>query len=168
MKKNIGILILSLVLIGFWTGCKKSSNLIPPSSSGSQGPSASDPDPYEDVAPRMVVSGTVTNEDGEALEGIYIVLDGIREPDEPDIAFYNYAWTDSIGKYTIIRYRGRECPDEVTVIAIDPENIYKEQVQNCSVTYNMGEHDDWDPEDWESEKAEYDAFVFADFILEKK
>lgn len=82
---------------------------------------------YDEKAERMIVTGCVTNEEALPLQGIRINISGVREANEKDLLNYNYAITDSAGHYTIIRYMGRQKPDEVTVEAIDPQNIYKSQ-----------------------------------------
>lgn len=78
-------------------------------------------------AERLIVKGCVTNEAAQPLQGIRVDVYGVREAKEPDLVNYNYAITDSAGNYTIVRYMGREMPNEVTVEAIDPQNIYKPQ-----------------------------------------
>ena len=78
---------------------------------------------------RLVVQGRVTNEDSQALEGIRVDIYGVREEDESDVLSYNYAITDSEGKYTICRYLGRMNPKEVTVIASDPNKKHKEGIR---------------------------------------
>ena len=78
-------------------------------------------------AERLIVKGCVTNEEAQPLQGIRVDVYGVREANEPDIASYNYAITDSAGRYAIIRYLGREKPTEVTVEATDPQGIYKPQ-----------------------------------------
>ena len=76
---------------------------------------------------RLIISGHVTNTANEPLQGIYISVPNVREPNEKDILSYNYAITDSLGKYLIIRYRGRELPTDVTVVATDSTGFYREQ-----------------------------------------
>lgn len=78
-------------------------------------------------AERMIVTGCVINEDSIPLQGIRIDISGVQDANEKDLLNYNYAITDSAGHYTIIRYMGRQKPDEVTIEAIDPQNIYKPQ-----------------------------------------
>ncbi len=108
-------------------------------------------------APRLLVNGTVTNTADEPLQDIYVAIFGIREPNEPDLLSYNYAITDSAGRYTIVRYRGRELPTEVTVVATDSTGVYEEQYLFATVTY--------DTIDTPSGKQAYNAFVTADFVL---
>ena len=69
----------------------------------------------------------------------------------------------SVGRYMIIRYRGREVPVEVSVVATDPLDIYEEQVLFVPVTYDFVE----DPLH-QSEEVPYNGFVTADFVLQKK
>lgn len=118
-------------------------------------------DPYlpdsENGAPRMVVKGKVTNTADEPLQGIYVAIYGVREPSEPDVLSYNYALTNTTGDYTIVRYRGRELPTEVTVVATDSTGVYEEQVLFAPVTY--------DTISTRTGKEPYNAFVTADFIL---
>ena len=108
-------------------------------------------------SPRLVVKGKVTNIVGEPLQGITVSVFGVREPDEPDVLSYNYALTDAAGNYTIVRYRGRELPTEVTVVATDSTGIYEEQLLFATVTY--------DSIQTPSGKQPYNAFVTADFSL---
>lgn len=108
-------------------------------------------------SPRLVVKGKVTNIVGEPLQGIAVSVFGVREPDEPDVLSYNYALTNSAGNYTIVRYRGRELPTEVTVVATDSTGIYEEQLLFATVTY--------DSIQTPSGKQPYNAFVNADFSL---
>jgi hypothetical protein len=84
---------------------------------------------YADIATaRLVVSGVVTYADGSKANGIKVSIYGVRaETEFADMNTYNYAITDQKGEYTIIRYRGRECPTEVVVVASDPNNVYAEQ-----------------------------------------
>ena len=77
--------------------------------------------------PRLIVSGCVTDEAAQPLQGIRIDIYGVREETEPDILSYNYALTDSAGMYIICRYLGREVPAEVTIVATDPQDQYSEQ-----------------------------------------
>ena len=77
--------------------------------------------------PRLIVSGCVTDEAAQPLQGIRIDIYGVREETEPDILSYNYALTDSAGMYIICRYLGREIPAEVTIVATDPHDQYNEQ-----------------------------------------
>ena len=134
---------MALCVIGF--GCSKSAI-----------------DPYDRVSndfPRMVVSGKVSNESGEALSGIYVAVYGVRDEQEADILTYNYAITDAAGEYMIIRYRGREVPMEVTVVATDSTNVYKQQSLSAQVSY--------DTVYVNGIQEPYNAFVTADFILTK-
>lgn len=83
-------------------------------------------DPGSDAAytnaEQLIVTGCVINEDSIPLQGIYIDISGVRDANEEDLLNYNYAITDSAGHYTIIRYMGRQKPDEVTVEARDTLN----------------------------------------------
>lgn len=108
--------------------------------------------------PRLVVKGTVTNTADEPLQGIYVAIYGVREEGEPDVLSYNYARTDSVGRYTIVRYRGREIPAEVTVVATDSAGIYQEQIRFATVSCDFI--------DTRTGKQPYNAFVTADFVLE--
>lgn len=111
-------------------------------------------------SPRLIVRGKVTNTADEPLQGIYVSIFDVREAMEPDILTYNYAITDSVGKYAIIRYRGRECPTVITVVATDSTGIYEEQLVSVSVTY--------DSIQTSSGKLPHNAFVTADFILSQQ
>ena len=116
-------------------------------------------DPYNS-APRLVIQGTVSNEDGEALTGINVTETNVRELIEEETITYNYAITDASGQYTIIRYRGRELPTEVCVVTMDPDGVYKQDTSwvpvqyDTIITYNG--------------KEPYNGFVTADFVLKRK
>ena len=139
--------ILTVLFLGL-TGCSNGRyDLYPPE----------DPTGGQKGTPRLVVSGTVTNAEAEPLQGIYVAIFGVREPGEPDVLSYNYALTDSAGKYAIVRYRGREIPTEVTVVATDSTGLYEEQLLFATVTY--------DSIKTSSGKQPYNAFVTADFVL---
>ena len=118
------------------------------------------PPDSENGTPRMVVKGKVTNTADEPLQGIYVAIYGVREPSEPDVLSYNYALTDSACRYTIVRYRGRELPVEVTVVATDSAGLYQEQSRICQVSY-----DSIQTGYSSSSKSPYNAFVTADFVL---
>ena len=111
-------------------------------------------------SPRLVVSGHVTDTANQPLRGIAVSVFGVREAQEPDILSYNYALTDSAGRYTIVRYRGRELPVEVTVVATDSAGLYQEQSRICQVSY-----DSIQTGYSSSSKSPYNAFVTADFVL---
>ena len=123
---------------------------------------ADKPEPDAPGAPRLVVSGHVTNTANEPLLGIAVSVFGVREAQETDILSYNYALTDSAGQYTIIRYRGRELPVEVTVVATDSAGLYAEQTRICQVSYDSIQTG-YTP----NTKSPYNGFVTADFILAK-
>lgn len=118
-------------------------------------------DPYppdsENGTPRMIVKGKVTNTADEPLQGIYVAIYGVREPSEPDVLTYNYALTGPGGDYTIVRYRGREYPTEVTVVATDSTGVYEEQVLFETITY--------DSISTRTGKEPFNGLVTADFIL---
>ena len=142
MKKYLFIIVLTLICFSS-VGCSKR-------------------DTYEPIPPglpRMIISGTVTNTSSEPLEGIHVSVFGVREPDEIDIITYNYAITDTAGQYTIIRYRGREMPTEVTVVATDSTGVYQEQVIFAPVTYDT---------EYRYGNEPYNAFVNADFVLSQQ
>ena len=139
MKKHLFIILLTLICFSS-VGCSKR-------------------DTYEPIPlglPRMIISGKVTNTSSEPLPGIYVAVFGVREPEEKDIITYNYAITDTAGQYTIIRYRGREMPTEVTVVATDSTGVYQEQVIFAPVTYDK---------EYRYSNEPYNAFVNADFVL---
>ena len=146
MKHSLPILLIALCLIG----C-----------SMKDGPSIADPgDPAGKGAPRMIISGRVTDTANVALPGIYISVPGVREPNEREILSYNYAITDSAGQYTIIRYRGRELPVEVTVVATDSTGLYQEQQRFVPVAY--------DTIRTVAGYTRYNAYVKADFVLSQE
>ena len=146
MKHTLPILLIALCLIG----C-----------SMKDGPSIANPnDPAGKGAPRMIISGRVTDTANVALPGIYISVPGVREPNEREILSYNYGITDSAGQYTIIRYRGRELPVEVTVVATDSTGLYQEQQRFVPVTY--------DTVRTAAGYTRYNAYVKADFVLSQE
>lgn len=121
MKHTLPILLIALCLIG----CSvKDAPIADPNGPAGKG------------APRMIISGRVTDTTNVALSGIYISVPGVREPNEREILSYNFAITDSAGQYTIIRYRGRELPVEVTVVATDSTGLYQEQQRFVPVAYD--------------------------------
>ena len=139
MKKHLYIIVLTLICCSA-VGCSKR-------------------DTYEPIPPglpRMIISGTVTNTSSEPLEGIYVSVFGVREPDVKDIITYNYAITETAGQYTIIRYRGRELPTEVTVVATDSTGLYQEQIIFAPIKYDTVYIYGNEP---------YNAYVKADFVL---
>ena len=112
-------------------------------------------------APRLVVRGSVNNTEGSALSGIYVAIYGVRDEKEKDILTYNYAVTGTDGRYEIIRYRGRELPTEVTIVATDSCGIYEEQWLFAPVRYDSvyTNHRNKEP---------FNGIVTADFTLQKK
>lgn len=117
--------------------------------------------PYDhepDGLPRLIVRGTVQNTDQKPLQGIYVFVFDLREPNEKDILTYNCALTDSAGRYTMIRYRGRELPSQISVVATDSSFLYQEQVLTFPVTYDSTYLST-------DEKAPFNAYVTADFVL---
>ena len=106
---------------------------------------------------RLVVSGVVTYADGSKANGIKVSIYGVRAETEADMNTYNYAITDQKGEYTIIRYRGRECPKEVVVVASDPTNVYAEQTIFAPITYNSSPTQD-----------KFNGFATANFVMHKK
>ena len=112
---------------------------------------------YSSASPRLIVSGTVTNTADQPLSGIYVALPGVREPNEPAILTYNYSITDSLGQYTIIRYRGREVPTEITVVATDSTGLYPEQYIFAPVTYDTALI--------QNQKIPYNGYATANFKL---
>lgn len=147
MKRKHTIYGLLIVLAVGLIGCS--------SKEGNYDPSIPD---IANGAPRLVVKGTVTNTADEPLQGIYVAIYGVREADEPDVLSYNYALTDKTGNYTIVRYRGREYPTEVTVVATDSTGVYEEQLLFAPVTY--------DTIKTYYGNQPYNALVTADFVLE--
>ena len=114
---------------------------------------------YADIeTARLVVSGVVTYADGSKANGIKVSIYGVRaETEFADMNTYNYAITDQKGEYTIIRYRGRECPTEVVVVASDPTNVYAEQTIFAPITYDSTPTED-----------KFNGFATANFIMQKK
>lgn len=124
---------------------------------------AGDFQPTDYAAPRMIISGHVTNSVHEPLPGIYVSVPSVREPNERDILSYNYAITDNAGQYTIIRYRGRELPTEVTVVATDSTGLYSSQYIFAPVTYDSIQTY-LSVEPYRAFKP-FNAYVEADFVL---
>ena len=156
---RIVVMLVQIAVLSGFIGCNKSYSNDPPSVGGDGNP------PYESGvlesgSPRLVIRGHVENEAGEALSGIHVAVFGVRGGKEKDILFYNYALTDSAGMYTIIRYRGREVPAEVTVVATDSGGVYQEQVLFVPFTYNEVYK--------EGKKIPYDGFATADFVLRRQ
>lgn len=143
MKKHLFIIVLTLICFSS-VGCSKNDFSVGPTPLGLQ---------------RMIISGKVTNTSSKPLQGIHVAVFGVREPEEKDIITYNYAITDTAGQYTIIRYRGREMPTEVTVVATDSTGVYEEQVIFAPVTYDKEYQYGYEP---------YNAFVNADFVLSQQ
>lgn len=114
---------------------------------------------YTDIeTARLVVSGVVTYADGSKASGIKVSIYGVRaETEFADMNTYNYAITDQKGEYTIIRYRGRECPTEVVVVASDPNNVYAEQTIFAPITYDHTPTED-----------KFNGFATANFVMHKK
>lgn len=114
---------------------------------------------YADIeTARLVVSGVVTYADGSKANGIKVSIYGVRaEIESADMNTYNYAITDQKGEYTIIRYRGRECPTEVVVVASDPTNVYAEQTIFAPITYDSSPTQD-----------KFNGFATANFVMHKK
>ena len=153
MKKYTLILFLAALVAYSVTGCAYEAS--GPRDAGSN---SEEVDPG---LPRLVVSGLVSDTAGHALEGISVAVYGVREHDEQPLITYNYALTDTAGQYTIIRYRGRELPTEVTVVATDSAGIYREQTIYAPVTYDSIPISD-------DIKQPYDAFATADFVLSQE
>lgn len=117
--------------------------------------------PYDhepDGLPRLIVRGMVQDTAQKPLQGIYVFVFDLREPNEKDILTYNCALTDSAGNFTMIRYRGRELPSQISVVATDSSSLYLEQVLTCPVTYDSTYLSS-------GGKAPFNAYVTADFIL---
>lgn len=112
---------------------------------------------YADIeTARLVVSGVVTYADGSKASGIRVSIYGVRAETEADMNTYNYAITDQKGEYTIIRYRGREYPREVTVVVSDPNNVYLEQTIIAPIHYDH------------LNGKEHNGYATADFLLGKE
>ena len=155
MKKNaflMTLIALSLVLIG----CSVNNSSYP-----------NDPDETNSSTPRLIVRGRVCNEQGDGLQGIYVRLEeyydisnGYTVLDEANIATYNYAYTDHNGYYTIVRYRGREMPKEVHVVATDTAGVYQTAARWTEVVY--------DYITTSSGPEAFNGYVYADFVLKIK
>lgn len=113
-------------------------------------------------SPRLVIRGTVSDEEGKAISGIYVSVINVREANEPNLLTYNYAVTDTIGQYTIIRYRGRELPTEVTVVATDSSRIYQEAYLFAPVRY------DSISTKYGLTSVPYNCWVEANFVMKRQ
>ena len=100
-------------------------------------------------APRLVIHGSVADDEDHALEGIHVAVYGVRDENEKYLSGYNYALTDTAGEYSIIRYRGREMPSSITVVATDLNDVYSAQDADFEVRYD----------------SVGNGFVTADFVL---
>jgi len=150
MRKNCLVIASLIVLLSVCTGCANKEIFDPGywyDGSDTNG------------APRLVISGQISNSDSVALSGIYVSVFGVRQEKETDINTYNYAVSDSVGKYTMIRYRGREVPAEVTLVVTDSTGIYQEQLRVCEVRYDSVYVAK------EGRKIPFNGFVTADFVL---
>lgn len=153
MKKNSLIIISIIAILTVCIGCENKNGASYPGYENGFYPSGSS------GVPRLVINGQISNTNNEVLSGIYISVFGVRQEDEADIMTYNYAVSDSLGKYTIIRYRGRELPTELTLVATDSTGLYQEQSRICEITYDSVYSE------IERRKIPYNGFVTADFVL---
>ena len=154
---RIAIMLVQIAIMSGFIGCEQRIAVIP------EGGGVDYPyegGEYSSGSPRLVIRGHVENEAGEALSGIHVAIFGVRSEQEKDILFYNYALTDSAGMYTIIRYRGREVPAEVTVVATDSGGVYQEQVLFVPIVYDEKENN--------GNKEPYNGFATADFVLRRQ
>ena len=129
MKK---LFLTSTMLVCFLllTGCTHREPTMPDPSNPSvnqDGASADYPVFIEDI--RLIVKGHILDENSQPVEGIRVDLYGVREEDEPDVLSYNYTFSDSIGLFIMTRYVGRPKDRVLTIVASDPKNRYKEQVE---------------------------------------
>lgn len=152
MRKNaflMTLIALSLVLIG--CSVNKDSYL------DNQGETNSS-------TPRLIVRGRVCNEQGEGLPGVYVRMIEFLLANgdtvvlvELDAPSYNYAYTDANGNYTFVRYRGREMPKEVHVVATDTAGVYQTAARWTEVVY--------DYVNTYYGKQAFNGYVYADFVL---
>ena len=114
---------------------------------------------YADIeTARLVVSGVVTYADGSKASGIKVSIYGVRaETEFADMNTYHSATTAHQGEYPIMRYRGRECPTELVVVASDPNNVYAEQTIFAPITYDSSPTQD-----------KFNGFATANFVMYKK
>ena len=117
--------------------------------------------PDEEGAPRLVINGTVSNIYDLPIKGINVAIYGVRKPTEVDIKTYNYGITDSLGRYSMIRYRGEEVPTEATLVATDPSGRFQKQSKVCTIKYDSVFVEK------EGCKMPYNGFITADFVLSK-
>ena len=105
---------------------------------------------------RLIVMGTVMDANQQPLQGIRIDVYGVRAETEPDIQNYNFAYTDSVGRYVICRYRGRT-RTQMIVVASDPEQRFREQERDFVVPEYTG---------WISLSSDYTSSTFScDFVM---
>ena len=154
MKMNHLYVLLAVAAGCLFAGCSYQSAADPFDREWIAGDSAFAP------SPRLFVSGKVMNSEKQPLGGIYVSVYGVRKENEPDIPTYNYARTDDSGNYTIIRYRGRETPAEITVVATDSTGLYQEQTVFVPVLY--------DSVTVETEKILQNGYATAEFVLSRE
>lgn len=152
-KKALHIILFSTLCI-LLSGCSKNDGIIPP-----YGREDSLTD--YDGTPRLVIRGTVTDEAGEALQDICVLIPEVYLDEPLMMESYNVAYTDANGKYTIIRYRGQETPDEIVVAATDPSGTYMGQEKVAAVTYDS-------ITTYGNNKIPFNGFVNAVFVLTKQ
>lgn len=108
------------------------------------------------------ISGIVTDEDGDPMEGIRVISRSDRSTGEGSENGYSTTagcdtvYTDPSGHYVI----QRECisgPKWVMVLAEDPEGRYESAYEELNLKYHGGDHD------WYGGKA----VATADFVLKK-
>ena len=154
MNKNRHIIVLLIAIFAICAGCAHRDAAEPAFSDKATADEAT-----AAGVPRLVISGKVSTTDNKPLQGIYVSIFGVRQPMEEDIKTYNYAISDELGEYTIIRYRGRELPTELTVVASDSTGLYQEQSRICEITYDSVFVEE------QERKMPFNGFVTADFVL---
>ena len=108
--------------------------------------------------PRLIIRGTVTNTEGQPLPDISVdIFETILDDAETAMLTYNCAVTDQYGKYTMIRYRGRELPEEMTIIATDPSDVYQRQEHDVTIVYDSVLS--------KNGNIPYNGYATADFVL---
>lgn len=83
----------------------------------------------EDIpdVPRLIIRGLVS--DSASTEPLSAIRVSIAGMEEQTALGYNYAFTDTTGRYIISRYLGRAIPDSLVLVASDTTGVYEAQEQ---------------------------------------
>ena len=150
MKLNITIILVAIIAISI--GCEPQIN------------TPTDPDePQTNFCPGMTaVTGTVSNEQGVALEGIMIEV--FYDESLTEQLPYGSKWpvfTNKEGKYSIGTGGCKSDRTYMYAVATDTTGIYESQVKR-------GVLDFWYSPIWENGKQDISAHTIINFVLKKK